>query len=108
MAVLAASRSSSRYLPDSTTFSRLSSSIFNSPYRRAFCACRLSELACRVTSSKMSYTRDRFCLAPSNLASASRFRVLNLVMPAASSITPRRSCGFELKICPMRPCSMMA
>ena len=34
--------------------------------------------------------------------------VLNLVMPAASSITARRSCGLELRIWPMRPCSMMA
>ena len=32
---------------------------------------------------RMSYTRARFCLAPSSLASASRLRVLNLVMPAA-------------------------
>src|ERR1035438_5270146 len=51
----------------------------------------------------MSYTRARFCLAPSSLASARRFLVLNLVIPAASSITARRSCGLELRICPMRP-----
>ena len=35
-------------------------------------------------------------------------RVLNLLMPAASSMMARRSCGLELRICPMRPCSMMA
>ena len=33
---------------------------------------------------------------------------LNLVTPAASSTNARRSIGFELRICPMRPCSMMA
>ena len=37
-----------------------------------------------------------------------RLRVLNLEMPAASSIIRRRSVGRELRMRPIRPCSMMA
>ena len=52
--------------------------------------------------------RDRFCRDDSSLASARRLRVLNLETPAASSRIRRRSDGLELRIWPMRPCSMMA
>ena len=54
-------------------------------YRFALAAWRLSELTWRVTSSRMSKTRARFCLELSSLASARRRRLLYLVRPAASS-----------------------
>ena len=56
----------------------------------------------------MSFTRDRFCFADSSLSSASRFFVLNRVIPAASSMIDRRSSGFELSNCPIRSCPMIA
>jgi hypothetical protein len=45
-------------------------------------AWRFSEFICRVTSSKMSFTRFRLVLASSRRASARRFFVLNFVMPS--------------------------
>ena len=51
----------------------------------------------------MSLMRARFSFASSSRASASRLRVLNFVMPAASSMIARRSVGLLLRICPMRP-----
>ncbi len=76
--------------------------------RSALAAWRLRLFICRVTSSKMSSTRARFCLADSRRSSARRFLVLKRVMPAASSMMARRSWGFELSSCPMRSWPMMA
>ena len=59
--------------------------------RSAFAACRFRLFICRVTSSKMSSTRARFCFALSNRSSARRFFVLKRVTPAASSMMARRS-----------------
>ena len=47
-------------------------------------------------------------LEDSSLASDRRRLVLNLVIPAASSMMARRSVGLELRIWPMRPCSIIA
>jgi hypothetical protein len=59
--------------------------------RSALAAWRLREFIWRVTSSKMSSTRARFCRALSRRNSARRFLVLKRVMPAASSMMARRS-----------------
>jgi hypothetical protein len=56
----------------------------------------------------MSSRRVRFCVAASSLSSAARRRDLYFVMPAASSMSCRRSAGRELRIMPIFPCSMMA
>ncbi len=108
IATLAVSRSSIAAFAARTCRKYLVASAFSSPYRLVFAACRFSEFTCRVTSSRMSKTLARFCLALSSFASARRFRVLNFVTPAASSITFLRSCGRLLRICPIRPCSIIA
>jgi hypothetical protein len=56
----------------------------------------------------MSVTRLRFKRAVCKRVSAARWRARNLLMPAASSSKARLSIGLADKICPMRPCSMMA
>ncbi len=56
----------------------------------------------------MSDTRIRFWRVCSSFFSAAFFLALNLVIPAASSMIARRSCGRELTIWPIRPCSMIA
>ncbi len=56
----------------------------------------------------MSSSRVRFSWAASSFSSAARRRALYFVMPAASSISCRRSAGRVLSIIPILPCSMMA
>jgi hypothetical protein len=56
-------------------------------------------------SPRRSLTRRRFCLVSSRRRSASFFRALKRVMPAASSSSARRSSGFEVTMSPTRPCS---
>jgi hypothetical protein len=87
---------------DSTTRRRPRNSSRTAAKRSAFEACRFRLFICRATSSKMSSTRARFCLALSRRSSASRFLVLKRVIPAASSMMARRSCGMELSNCPIR------
>ena len=53
----------------------------------------------------MSPTRSRFCCVSSIFFSACFFRLLNLVMPAASSMRRRRSSGLALTMRPILPCS---
>jgi hypothetical protein len=55
----------------------------------------------------MSVTRNRFCLVCSSFRSAAFFLNLNFVMPAASSMMCRLSCGRDDTIWPIRPCSMI-
>ena len=69
---------------------------------------RLSDPNCFSSSKIMSSRRVRFSVAASSFSSAARRRALYLVMPAASSMSCRRSAGRELRIMPIFPCSMMA
>ncbi len=55
----------------------------------------------------MSPTRSRFCRVWSIFSSACFFRALYLVMPAASSMSMRRSSGRAETMSPILPCSMM-
>ncbi len=64
----------------STTRSRPRSSSRTAAKRSALDACRFRLFICRVTSSKMSSTRARFCLALSRRSSASRFLFLKRVI----------------------------
>jgi hypothetical protein len=54
----------------------------------------LSDARLRWISETMSPTRSRFCRVSSIFCSACFFRALYLVMPAASSMSMRRSSGF--------------
>ena len=74
--------------------------------RRALPACRLSEFRLRVTSASVSSMRSRFCCVSSSFISAARRFVLYFVMPAASSIRRRRSCGLLERIRSILPCSI--
>ena len=74
--------------------------------RRAFPACRFSEFKLRVTSASVSSMRNRFACVSSSFISAARRFVLYFVMPAASSISRRRSCGLLDRIRSIFPCSM--
>ena len=56
----------------------------------------------------MSVTRSRCWRVASMRRSATFFFALYFVMPAASSMRPRRSSGRDETMNPMRPCSMMA
>jgi hypothetical protein len=78
----------------------------SSLWRRAFDACRFSEFRFRVTSDSVSSMRNRFCCVSSSFSSAARRLVLYFVMPAASSISLRRSCGLLERIRSILPCSM--
>ena len=76
-------------------------------YFSALRAWRLRDSSCLPSSWTMSATRSRFCWVASIFRSAASRRCLYLVMPAASSMTARRSSGRAETIWPMRPCSMM-
>ena len=71
----------------------------------AFRAWRSMELIWRRISPSTSVTRSRFCSVDSIFDSASRRRALYLLMPAASSMSVRRSSGLAETISAIRPCS---
>ena len=62
---------------------------------------------CRSISLTISFTRSRFWCVRSSFRSAANLRLLNLLVPAASSIRDLRSSGLALTISSTRPCSTM-
>ena len=60
---------------------------------------------CARSRRRCRPTRSRFCCVSSIFCSACFFRALNLVMPAASSMSRRRSSGLALTMRPILPCS---
>ena len=74
--------------------------------RSAAVACRASGRSRFLTSSSRSRARSTWMPTRASFSSARCRRRLKRPSPAASSISSRRSCGFELSTVSTRPCEM--
>ena len=83
------------------------SSPVSPPWRRAASAWRSSGLRCRRTSFTRSPRRSRLTAVASRRRSAFSLRWRYLRIPAASSMTARRSSGRAWRMASRRPCPTM-